>query len=219
MSEGHLKSLYPFLHGGPGGAELEATLARSVEEKARESRASNERFFASQAKALVAAARALAQCYRGGGRLFTMGNGGSSCDAAHVAVEFQHPVTAGRPALPAIDLCAQTAMVSAVANDVGYEHVFVRQLLALGRRGDALLGISTSGNSANLIAAFAKAREMGIATIGLAGAGGGRMKSSGLVEHCLVVPGDSIHRIQETQVAAYHVLWDLVHELLAHEVR
>ena len=220
MSENNLKALYPFLHraaGAPGA--LEATLLHSIAGKARASREANERFFAEQGAALLAAAHAIAESYRGGGRLFAMGNGGSSCDAAHVAVEFQHPVTTGRPALAAINLAADVAMVSAVGNDVGFEHVFVRQLVAQGRRGDALIGISTSGNSPNLIAAFAKAREMGLATVGLAGGDGGRMKASGLVEHCLVVPDESIHRVQETHVTAYHILWDLVHTLLGNEVR
>jgi D-sedoheptulose 7-phosphate isomerase len=213
---GELKTLYPFLYGGQQDAStLDAALLHSIAEKARISRETNERFFAELAPALVAAARTIADVYRGGGRLFAMGNGGSSCDAAHVAVEFSHPITAGRPALPAVNLAADTAMISAVANDVGVEHVFVRQLLAHGRRGDALIGISTSGNSANLIAAFAKAREMGIVTIGLAGGNGGAMKSSGLVDHCLVVESLSIHRVQECHVTAYHILWDLVHTLLA----
>ena len=117
-----------------------------------------------------------------------MGNGGSSCDASHVAVEFVHPVTAGRPALAATNLVADLAMISAVGNDLGFEHVFVRQIIAQAAAGDGLIGISTSGNSVNLIAAFAKAKEMGIATIGLAGGDGGRMKSSGAVDYCLVVP-------------------------------
>ena len=217
-NESELKGLYPFLHPR-APAQIDAELAHSVAEKARESREANERFFAESAAMLVAAAKALAAVYRGGGRLFTMGNGGSSCDAAHVAVEFLHPVTAGRPALPAINLAADIAMISAVGNDVGFEHIFVRQLVAHGRRGDVLLGISTSGNSVNLLAAFGKAPEMGVVTIGLAGGDGGRMKSSGLLDHCLVVPSDSIHRIQETHVAAYHILWDLVHSMLADEVR
>ena len=215
MTQADLRALYPFLHGASAEAPaLDAALLHSVAEKARESRAANERFFAEHGAALVAAARCLAQTYRRGGRLFAMGNGGSSCDAAHVSVEFQHPVTTGRPALTAINLAADAAMLSAVANDVGFEHVFVRQLVAQGRAGDALIGISTSGNSANLVAAFAKAREMGMATLGLAGGDGGRMKSSGLVEHCLVVPSDSIHRVQESHVTAYHILWDLVHAVL-----
>ena len=106
-------------------------------------------------------------------------------------------------------------MISAVGNDVGFEHVFVRQVIAQGRAGDGLIGISTSGNSVNLISAFAKAKEMGLATIGLAGGDGGKMKTCGFVDYCLVVPTTSIHRIQECHVAAYHILWDLVHTLLA----
>jgi len=215
-SEGHLKELYPFLHGGQQEqATLDAALLGSVEDKARQSREINALFFAEQAPLLVAAARALADVYRRGGRLFCMGNGGSSCDASHVAVEFLHPVTAGRPALPAVNLVADLAMISAVGNDVGFDHVFVRQIIAQGRSGDALIGISTSGNSTNLLAGFARAKELGMVTIGLAGGDGGRMKTAGVVDYCLIVPTTSIHRVQECHVAAYHILWDLVHTLLA----
>ena len=215
-NEADLQALYPFLHGAPQEpGKLDAALIHSIEEKARDSRETNARFFASEAPILVAAAKAVANVYRGGGRLFSMGNGGSSCDASHVAVEFVHPITAGRPALAAINLVADIAMISAVGNDVGFEHVFVRQVIAQARSGDGLIGISTSGNSANLIAAFAKAKEMGLTTIGLTGGDGGKMRTSGVVDHCLVVPTTSIHRIQECHVAAYHILWDLVHTLLA----
>jgi D-sedoheptulose 7-phosphate isomerase len=215
-NQGDLRALYPFLHGkGQEPGKLDAMLLHSVEEKARDSRETNVRFFGAQAPVLIAAAKAVAAVYRSGGRLFSMGNGGSSCDASHVAVEFVHPITAGRPALAAINLVADLAMISAVGNDVGFDHVFVRQVIAQGRAGDGLIGISTSGNSVNLISAFAKAKEMGIATIGLAGGEGGKMASSGFVDHCLVVPTTSIHRIQECHVVAYHILWDLVHTLLA----
>jgi D-sedoheptulose 7-phosphate isomerase len=211
-----LDDLYPFLHGKQHDPEaLDAALLHSVEEKARDSRRTNTRFFGEQAGVLIAAAKALAEVYRHGGRLFSMGNGGSSCDASHVAVEFVHPITTGRPALAAINLVADLAMISAVGNDVGFEHVFVRQVIAQGKAGDGLIGISTSGNSSNLIAAFAKAKEMGLCTIGLAGGDGGQMKSSGVCDYCLVVPTTSIHRIQESHVTAYHILWDLVHTILA----
>ena len=211
-----LGGLYPFLSGRrQDAALLDAALLRAIEDKARESREVNARFFADQGATLVAAARAIADVYNGGGRLFTMGNGGSSCDAAHVAVEFLHPVTAGRPALAAINLVADVATLSALGNDLGFEHVFLRQIVAHGRKGDGLIGISTSGNSANLISAFARAREIGMATIGLAGGDGGQMRSAGVVDHCLVVPTLSIHRVQESHVVAYHILWDLVHTLLA----
>ncbi|MGE0022171.1 MAG: SIS domain-containing protein [Hyphomicrobium sp.] len=215
-NEAELSGLYPFLHGKPQDpAKLDAALLHSVAEKARESRETNAAFFAESAPTLVQAAKALADLYRRGGRLFSMGNGGSSCDASHVAVEFVHPITAGRPALAATNLVADLAMISAVGNDIGFDHVFVRQIIAQGRAGDGLIGISTSGNSTNLIGAFAKAKEMGLVTIGLAGGDGGRMKTSGVVDFCLVVPTQSIHRTQECHVIAYHILWDLVHTLLA----
>lgn len=211
-----LQSLYPFLQGRHAGAgSLAEALRQSVLQKSREGAELRRLFFERDAEALIAMAKALADCYRQGGRLFTMGNGGSSCDAAHVAVEFLHPITAGRPALAALNLAADTAMLTAVGNDVGMEHVFVRQLLAHGRSGDALLGVSTSGNSANLLEAFATARRLGLLTLGLSGHDGGAMARSADVDHCLVVPSDSIHRIQETHVAIYHILWDLVHTLLA----
>jgi D-sedoheptulose 7-phosphate isomerase len=212
----HLRSLYPFLHGGAKDAASEAAaLLESVARKAADSVAVKQRFFAENGAAVIAVARAIAGVYQSGGRLFSMGNGGSSCDAAHVAVEFLHPVTAGRPALAAFNLDADTAMLTAVGNDVGFAHVFVRQLVALARAGDALVGISTSGNSANLLAAFEKAKAMGLVTIGLAGGDGGRMAASPALDHCLVVRTDSIHRVQETHVAVYHIVWDLVHTLLA----
>ncbi len=215
-NEKELSGLYPFLHGkAQDPAKMNLALLHSVAEKARDSRETNERFFNDNAGVVVGAAQALANVYRNGGKLYSMGNGGSSCDASHIAVEFVHPVTAGRPALAATNLVADLAMISAVGNDLGFDHVFVRQLIAHARKGDALIGISTSGNSQNLMSAFAKAKEMGIATIGLTGGDGGRMQSSGSLDHCLVVPSTSIHRIQECHVIAYHILWDLVHTLLA----
>lgn len=212
----HLKALYPFLHGGKKDAEREnAALLESVAQKVRHSVETKQGFFEANAQAVVDTARAIAQVYLRDGRLFTIGNGGSSCDASHIAVEFLHPITAGRPALPVINLVVDTAMMTAVGNDVGFDHIFVRQIIAQGRRGDGLIGVSTSGNSKNLLAAFAEAKEMGITTIGLSGMEGGKMAVSAHLDHCLTVRTDSIHRIQETQVAIYHILWDLVHTLLA----
>lgn len=210
-----LSALYPHMRA-PGEARSEPVgdLLDAVRIKARDHRDVFARVFDDQAAILVAMAQALAGSYRKGGRLLAMGNGGSSCDAAHVAVEFLHPVTAGRPALGAINLSADVAMMTAVGNDVGQEHIFVRPLIAHGRRGDCLVGFSTSGNSANLLRAFAKAREMGIATLGFAGGDGGAMAAAGL-DHLLTVPTSSIHRVQECHLAAYHILWDLTHTLLA----
>ena len=210
-----LEDLYPFLHDkkqDPGA--LNKALVSSVRQKAADHHDVIDAFFAANGQAVVDAARTLADVYRRGGRLFTMGNGGSSCDAAHVAVEFLHPITAGRPALTAIDLSCDTTMMTAVANDVGFTHIFVRQLIAQARAGDGLIGLSTSGNSQNLIRAFDKAKEMGVSTIGLAGMSGGEMAKVDL-DHCLIVETDSIHRVQEGHVAIYHILWDLTHTLLA----
>jgi D-sedoheptulose 7-phosphate isomerase len=216
MSQSPLQTLYPFLHDkaqDPG--KLDAALAHSVSEKAADSRAANEAFFAANGEVLVAAAHALARMWQAGGRLLAMGNGGSSCDAAHVAVEFLHPITAGRPALPSVNLGADLAMLSAVGNDVGFDQVFARQIEAQGRAGDAVIGFSTSGNSANLLEGFATARRKGLVTLGFAGGDGGRMKNCGLVDHLLVAETPSVHRVQECHVAGYHILWDLVHTLLA----
>jgi D-sedoheptulose 7-phosphate isomerase len=219
MTEGRaLQNLYPFLHGDrQDPSRLRDALRDSVHGKARDSVATKQQFFAENADAVVAAAEAIAGVYRNRGRLFSMGNGGSSCDAAHFAVEFVHPVTAGRPALTAINLTADVAMLTAVGNDIGFSNVFVRQLIALANPGDGLVGFSTSGNSENLLAAFARAKQLGLVTIGFAGNDGGKMLRDSGLDHCLVVRSDSIHRIQETHVAIYHILWDLVHTLLAED--
>lgn len=208
--------LYPFLHGERQDvSRMNEALLESVRQKAQHSVSVKEKFFAENGEKVVEIARVIAEVYESGGRLLTMGNGGSSCDASHVAVEFLHPVTAGRPALTAINLVCDTAMMTAVGNDVGFANIFTRQIIANSKKGDAVIGISTSGNSENLINAFAKAKELSLVTIGLAGGDGGQMLASEAVDFCLVVPSDSIHRIQECHVAIYHILWDLVHTLLA----
>lgn len=211
-----LRSLYPFLHGAPqDAAALHAALLESVRSKAGDSVDTKREFFAAHAAQVVEVARALAAMYQRGGRLFCIGNGGSGCDAAHIAVEFLHPVTAGRPALAATNLVADNAMLTAVGNDVGFGHVFVRQLIALARAGDGLIAVSTSGNSENLLSAVAQARKLGMVTIALSGGDGGALARSGDVDHCLTVASHSIHRVQEAHVAIYHIVWDLVHTLLA----
>jgi D-sedoheptulose 7-phosphate isomerase len=129
-------------------------------------------------------------------------------------VEFLHPITAGRPALSAHDLTMDKTLMTAVGNDVGFGHIFQRQLIAMLKPRDLVIGVSTSGNSDNLIKGFEYAKSIGAATIGLAGGNGGEMSTMGL-DHCLIVDTDSIHRVQECHVAIYHVLWDLVHTLLA----
>ena len=211
-----LASLYPFLHpASKDSGRFESELLESVRLKSQGSTQVIQTFFDKQSDRVVAAARAISDVYQKEGRLFTMGNGGSSCDAAHIAVEFLHPVTTGRPALPAVNLALDQAMMTAVGNDVGFDHIFVRQLIAQGKAGDGVIGISTSGNSENIMRTFVKAKGMGLTTIGLTGGAGGAMATSSSLDHCLIVPTESIHRIQECHVLIYHILWDLVHTLLA----
>ncbi len=213
MSNDPLDQLYPW-QTAQAATPQAIDLAPTVLAKLAAGERVRQEFFAKQTPALLAAARALADCFAAGGRLFSMGNGGSACDAAHIAVEFNHPVTAGRPALPSVNLAADAALLTALANDVGIAQVFARQIAAQAKTGDALIGVSTSGNSGNLLAAFEIAAQRGLCTIALSGAGGGAMAQMEAVQHCLVVPGDSVHRIQETQLVIYHLLWDLVHALL-----
>ena len=154
----------------------------------------------------------MAARFEAGGRLFAFGNGGSSTDAAGVVALFSHPPI-GRP-LPARSLVADHAVLTALANDVGFELVFSRQLIATARPGDIALGLSTSGGSVNLLRAFAEARRLGLLTVGLAGYDGGSMAAAGTIDHCLVVRSDSVHRIQETQSAVVFDLWERVQRRL-----
>ena len=214
-NEERLQSLYPFLHNKPqDAASLQAALYESVTQKYDHHQQVIESFVKQNAQNIVDMANTVAKVYLRGGQLFTMGCGGSSSDASHIAVEFLHPVTAGRPALAAYDLTTDKTLITAISNDVGFDHVFMRQVNALIKSEDALIGVSTSGNSISLIRAFKAAQAKGAATIALLGGNGGETLNSGL-DHCLVVESDSIHRIQECHVFIYHVLWDLVHTLLA----
>src|SRR5499433_250495 len=150
-------------------------LRDAILRKCRESMTTKEKFFTEQAERIVACCTALAKAFDAGSRLFVMGNGGSSCDAAHVSVEFMHPIIEKRPALPAVALTTDTAILTAVGNDQDFSLAFVQQLRMLGRKGDMALGISTSGKSANINRALQAAREMGMVTVGFSGRDGGRM--------------------------------------------
>lgn len=217
-AEDFSRAFYPFLHDDNElSRDLMNQLRFSLLEKARESVEVKTAFFETNAEAILAASLAMARAFHRGRKLLVCGNGGSATDAQHVAVEFMHPITVGRKALPAICLTNDMAMVTAVANDVGFNDIFTRQIIALGNDGDVLLGISTSGNSDNLVHAFETARRMKLTTIGFAGDDGGtmlEMNGRGLLDYCLTVPTSSIHRIQETHVALYHIMWDMVHTFL-----
>ena len=177
--------------------------------KARESAETKLRFFEENADRLERCVRELAERFREGGRLLVMGNGGSACDAQHVAVEFLHPIIEKRKALPAVALTCDGATLTAIGNDTDFSRVFVDQLELLARPPDAVLGISSSGASANVNRALKRAREMGLLTIGFSGRDGGRLVDA--CDHSFVVKRWSIHRIQETQTLLLHLFWDQLH--------
>jgi D-sedoheptulose 7-phosphate isomerase len=205
--------LYPFL--GEQEHDLEAVVAdvrESVLMKAREASELRARTLTEAGPTLVAGALALRSCFGSGGRLLALGNGGSATDAIDVVADLRfgmaaHPTRRSRPAL---DLTEDTGILTAIANDVGVEAIFSRQVIAHGRRGDALLVLSTSGGSANVIHALAEARRRGLVTIAFVGYDGGRIFAEGLADHVVVVRSEHIPRIQEAQASAYHVLCELV---------
>ena len=150
--------------------------------------------------------------YRQGNRVLLAGNGGSAADAQHIAAEFVGRYAFDRPGLPAIALSTDTSMLTAIANDYGFDQIFRRQLEANGKKGDVFIGISTSGNSPNVTAALQRARELDIITVGLTGQGGGVMQS--LCDYCIQVPSMSTPRIQESHIMLGHIICGLVEEAL-----
>ena len=150
----------------------------------------------------------MASRFRSGGRLFTFGNGGSATDAEGTAQLFRQPPRGH--ALPALSLVDDRAVLTALANDVGYELVFSRQIIAHARPGDIAVGFSTSGDSVNMLRAFEEAARRGLLTVGLCGYERAAMARSDAVHHCLVVASESVHRIQEAQDALMLELWSIV---------
>ena len=204
--------LYPFL--GEQETDLEAVVAdvrASVGMKAAEVGALRAQTLTEGADALAAAAAALRACFAGGGQLLAFGNGGSATDATDVVADFR-AAPQGWPARPALDLTDDPAILTALANDVGPEVLFQRQIIALGRSGDAVLAFSTSGGSPNVLLALAEARRRGLATIAFVGYDGGRIAAEGLADHVVVTRSQHIPRIQEAQASAYHVLRELVEQ-------
>jgi D-sedoheptulose 7-phosphate isomerase len=189
-------------------------LCAAILRKSRESATLKERFVVEHAARIAECASAMADAFDRDGRLFTMGNGGSACDAAHAAVEFMHPVVGKRPPLPAMAL-GEPALTTAIGNDDDFAAVFVRPLSMLAKPGDIALGISTSGMSSSVNRALQAAREIGLLTVGLTGKDGGRMIA--LCDFAFVVPSFSVHRIQETHEMLLHLLWDVVHVVRGQE--
>jgi D-sedoheptulose 7-phosphate isomerase len=205
--------LYPFIDAEERDTDaLSADLVASARAKVSESRRLRAATLERCAALLQTAGAAMAERFGRGGRLFTFGNGGSATDAQGTADLFRHPPH-GRP-LPALSLVDDQAVLTALSNDVGFELVFSRQLIAHAAADDIAVGFSTSGDSVDLLRAFEEADRRGLLTIGLCGYEGAAMAVSDAVHHCLVVRSESVHRIQETQDALMLALWESVQDHL-----
>lgn len=150
-----------------------------------------------------------------GNKVLLFGNGGSAADAQHIAAEFVGRFAFDRPAMPALALSVNPSSLTAIGNDYGFDLIFSRQIEALGRPGDVAIGISTSGNSENVIRAVSSAKRLGLATVGLTGSNGGELKNS--VDYCIRIPSDETPRIQECHILIGHIISELVEEALFHE--
>ncbi|MBW2109136.1 MAG: D-sedoheptulose 7-phosphate isomerase [Deltaproteobacteria bacterium] len=181
---------------------------RTVQESIRVKKS----FFEKNADLVLTAARRLATCAGSGHKVLIFGNGGSAADAQHIAAEFVNRFAVERRPLPAVALTTDTSILTAVANDYAFDEIFSKQVQALGKQGDIAWGISTSGNSKNVLVAMDMARDMGLGTLGLTGCGGGAMAER--YELNLTVDSNNTPRIQETHITVAHVLCDLVERLL-----
>jgi D-sedoheptulose 7-phosphate isomerase len=213
-SAASLESLYPFIY--QGSTDIEAVLSQaraSTVAKIGEVMNLRAEVGARSGEMLGVCAKQAAARFSAGGRLLTFGNGGSATDAQQIATLFLYPgpdPTGSLRPLPAIGLASDPAVLTALSNDIGVEVVFARQVAAFGRPGDIALGLSTSGNSENLLRAFDQASRRGLMTIGIAGYDGGKMAELDSLDFLFVAPSTSIHRIQEAQTTIYHILWELI---------
>jgi|SRR6185312_14578887 len=206
---GSIESLYPFLYSGT--TDLAAVLdevRRSTVAKTEEITELRRVIAERDGARLEDCARDVAARFVAGGRLLAFGNGGSATDAQQLATLFMNPGGDARP-LPALGLANDTSVITALCNDIGVDVMFARQIGAFGRRTDIAIGLSTSGNSDNLLRAFDEASRRGMLTIGIAGYEGGKMAELDSLDYLFVAPSSSVHRIQEAQTTVYHVLWEL----------
>ncbi len=196
-------------------ARLTEAFREKVVRKCAESMETKEKFFATYADSFEKMSRALAERFQKGGRLFVMGNGGSLCDALHIAVEFNHPIIEKRVAFPAVPLMTDIATMTAISNDLDFTRVYVNQLRLQATENDVAMVFSSSGKSPNLIYALEEARAKKMLSIAFSGKDGGRFPE--VSDYCYIVPSFSIHRIQEAHATAVHIIWDLVHIALGAE--
>jgi D-sedoheptulose 7-phosphate isomerase len=206
--------LYPFL--GREEQALESVVEEvqgSMLQKMEEVNGMRAAVAASEANTISEIAAAISERLERGGKIIAFGNGGSATDANDLVADCVAP-PAGFAAVPAVSLAAEPANILAIANDIGVEAIFLRQLIAHARPDDVAVGFSTSGGSANILAALAEARKRGLLTVGIVGYDGGRIVGERLADHAVVVRSDYIPRIQEVQASVYHVLRGLVETLV-----
>jgi len=187
---------------------MQATVLTAFADSARV----KQQFAHDHADRIVQVATLIAEAFRHGNKVLLFGNGGSATDAAHIAAEFVGRYKRERVPLPAIALSTDIAAITCIANDYGYEELFARQVRAHGRKGDIAIGISTSGNSPNVLKGISAAREGGLTTVAWTGASGGAL--AGLVDYPFVVPSTVTSRIQESHITLGHVLCELVEDHL-----
>ncbi|GAC1363058.1 MAG: SIS domain-containing protein [Ktedonobacteraceae bacterium] len=207
---------YPFLFEGERVSpnEVLAQVQHSTLDKCQEIIGLRRTVLKESGERIVAAGRAMAEAFKRGAALLAFGNGGSATDAQDLVTELLNPHDPTWPALPAISLTNDIAVITAVGNDVGFNNIFTRQVIAFGRPGDIAFGISTSGNSANILATFEQAKKQGLLTVALAGYDGGKVARSAAVDYCIVAPSDHIPRIQEAQATTYHALLEIIAALM-----
>ena len=209
VEAGSIETLYPFLYSGT--TDVSAVLEQvrqSTVAKATEILQLRRMIREADGARLRACAQEMAGRFTAGGRLLAFGNGGSATDAQQVATLFLCPGGTGRP-LPALSLASDASVLTALSNDIGVDVVFARQIAAFGGNSDIAVGLSTSGNSDNLLRAFDEASRRGIMTVGIAGYSGGMMAELDSIDYLFVAPSTSVHRIQEAQTTIYNVLWEL----------
>lgn len=212
------KDLYPFLYAereASGVARALAEVRASTLQKARDVTALRRATIEAHRDLLVAAAEAMTASFLQGGKLLAFGNGGSATDAQDAVADCLVPPLGGWRPLPAIALTNDSGVVTAVTNDVGFEHVFARQVIALGAPGDVALGFTTSGNSPNVAAALREAKRREMATVAFTGYDGGAIAQESAVDFCFIARLDYVPRIQEGHATIWHTLLDLVQALLA----
>ncbi len=187
-------------------------MIEAIRKAVAESLELKKKFFSANEETIAQVAREIITALECGNKLLLYGNGGSAADSQHIAAEWVGRFQRERRALPAIALTTDTSILTAVGNDYGFDQIFVRQMRAFGRKGDVAIGLSTSGNSPNVLAATEVAREMGLITVGLTGDDGGKLGP--LVQYHLNVPYKSSARVQEIHIMAGHILCALSDEFM-----